>query len=308
MNPRLSGAPYRGRFAPSPSGALHLGSLYTALVGFCEARHRGGAWLVRIDDVDRARCSLAHADDILRTLEKHGFCWDEAVLFQSERNEIYRAALEQLRADDLVFPCTCPRRELAASGPVYPGTCRERYRHPPFGGYAIRLRVVETDICFDDQLQGRIEQHLANKVGDFIIRRRDGIYAYHLATVIDDAEQGITEVLRGIDLLDSTPRQILLQDHLGLPRPEYCHIPVLTDRSGIKLSKQAGAQPVDADTPSENLWLVLELMGLSPEPSLLGAPPGELLDWAVALWDIHRLPSEQRIEIGEIKPYESASN
>lgn len=297
MDPIHPTAPYRGRFAPSPTGPLHLGSLYTALAGFCEARSRGGSWLVRIDDVDRLRCSPAHTGDILRTLELHGLYWDEAVLYQSQRDEIYRAALERLGADGRVFPCTCPRRELAASGPVYPGTCRTRYLHPPPGGYALRLRVDEAAVGFDDRLQGRIEQNLRGEVGDFIVRRRDGIHAYHLATVIDDAEQDITEVLRGIDLLDSTPRQILLQERLGLLRPDYCHIPVLTDRGGIKLSKQAGARPVNSDTPSDNLWLTLKLTGLCPSPELLGAPPEEILAWAVAHWNVQYLPPERNIEI-----------
>ncbi|QJD30898.1 tRNA glutamyl-Q(34) synthetase GluQRS [Methylococcus geothermalis] len=302
MKPLLSSAPYRGRFAPSPTGPLHLGSLYTALVGFCEARRRRGAWLVRIDDADRLRCRPIHADDILRTLEKHGLWWDENVLFQSHRDEIYRAALERLVSDGLVFPCTCPRRELAASGQVYPGNCRTRDRRPPAGEHALRLRVDEAVVGFDDRLQGRFEQDLGNEVGDFVVRRRDGIPAYHLATVIDDAEQGVTEVLRGVDLLDSTPRQILLQERLGLPRPDYCHIPVLTDRGGIKLSKQAGARAVDANTPSKNLWTLLTLLGFAPEPGLLGAQPAEILDWVVARWDIRCLPAGQGIDVSGLAP------
>jgi glutamyl-Q tRNA(Asp) synthetase len=297
LNPRLPSAPYRGRFAPSPTGPLHLGSLYTALAGFCEARRRGGVWLVRIDDADRLRCRQAHADSILRTLEAHGLWWDEAVLFQSRRDEIYRAALERLAAGRRVFPCTCPRRELAASGQVYSGRCRTRYPRPPAGEHALRLRVDGAVVGFDDRLQGRIEQDLGSEVGDFIVCRRDGIPAYHLATVVDDAEQGVTEVLRGVDLLDSTPRQILLQDCLGLPRPEYCHIPVLTDRGGIKLSKQAGARPVDPDSPSENLWTLLGLLGFTPDPDLCGAKPAGILDWAVARWDIRRLPSQRGIDV-----------
>ncbi|AAU93293.1 glutamyl-tRNA synthetase domain protein [Methylococcus capsulatus str. Bath] len=298
MNSRHPSAPYRGRFAPSPTGPLHLGSLYTAVVGFCEARRRGGAWLVRIDDADRQRCRQTHADSILRTLETHGLWWDEAVLFQSLRDEIYRVALERLAAGSRVFPCTCPRRELAGSGPIYSGRCRARYPHPPAGEHALRLRVGDAVIGFDDRLQGRIEQDLGSAVGDFVVRRRDGLPAYHLATVIDDAEQRVTEVLRGVDLLDSTPRQILLQECLGLPRPDYCHIPVLTDRGGIKLSKQAGARPVDEDAPSENLWTVLALLGFVPEPPLIGAKPAEILDWAVAHWDIRRLPPGRRIDVG----------
>ncbi|QXP84692.1 tRNA glutamyl-Q(34) synthetase GluQRS [Methylococcus sp. Mc7] len=297
MNSRFPSVPYRGRFAPSPTGPLHLGSLCTALVGFCEARQRGGVWLVRIDDADRLRCRPVHADSILRTLETHGLWWDEAVLFQSRRDEIYRAALERLAAGGRAFPCTCPRRELAVSGQVYSGRCRARYPSPPSGEHALRLRVDDAVIGFDDRLQGRIEQDLGSEVGDFVVRRRDGLPAYHLATVIDDAEQRVTEVLRGGDLLDSTPRQILLQECLGLPRPDYCHIPVLTDRGGIKLSKQAGARPVDADAPSENLWTLLALLGFTPEPGLLGAQPAEILDWAVARWDIRCLPAGRGIDV-----------
>ncbi len=231
--------PYRGRFAPSSTGALHLGSLLTAVASFLQARSQGGEWVLRIDDIDRERCSQSAADAILRTLDGFQLHWDGPVVYQSERTDFYRAALDRLRHAQLVYDCCCPRKILAGH-PVYPGTCR----HGPqlIGGpYAIRVIVQGSAIRFDDGLRGPQCQDLRTSCGDFIIRRRDGSYAYHLATVVDDAATEVTEVVRGSDLLDSTPRQIYLQRLLGLPTPSYCHTPLVLASDGRKLSKQNAA-------------------------------------------------------------------
>ncbi|HWP01464.1 MAG TPA: tRNA glutamyl-Q(34) synthetase GluQRS [Methylococcus sp.] len=291
---------YRGRFAPSPTGPLHLGSLFTALVSCLEARKRSGKWLVRIDDLDRQRCSPSHADGILRTLERHGLYWDETVLHQSQRDDRYREALERLKSSGRAFPCTCPRRLALQAGPRYPGTCRGRSFETIGGEHAIRLRVEHTEIEIHDRVQGRIRCNLEVEAGDFVIHRRDGIPAYHLATVVDDAEQGITEVVRGVDLLESTPKQVYLQKSLALPTPNYGHIPVLTDRSGIKLSKQTGAPAVDGRHPTRNLLSLLDLLDLRPGADLRTATPSEILAWAVEHWDLDLLPKQPALPVDDL--------
>jgi len=257
---------YRGRFAPSPTGPLHFGSLVAAVGSFLDARAHGGEWLVRIDDLDLPRCVPGMADDILRILEAFGLEWDGAVVYQSHRSEYYRAALAELEHLGAVYPCACTRREIADSalGPdgaaIYPGTCRGGLA-PGRSARAIRLRVDEGEVGFQDELQGWIGQHLANEVGDFVIRRADGLFAYQLATVVDDAEQGVTCVVRGSDLIDSTPRQIALQRLLELPVPAYAHLPVAVNAQGEKLSKQTLAPPVSADKPVLVLRNVLRFLG-----------------------------------------------
>jgi glutamyl-Q tRNA(Asp) synthetase len=293
--------PYRGRFAPSPTGPLHLGSLFTALVSYLEARKRSGTWLVRIDDLDRQRCSPSHADGILRTLERHGLYWDEPVLRQSQRDDRYREALERLKSSGWAFPCTCSRRRLALqAGPRYPGTCRGRSFETMGGEYAIRLRVEHAEIEIHDRVHGCIRCKLEVEAGDFVIHRRDGVPAYHLATVVDDAEQGVTEVVRGADLLESTPKQVYLQQILSLPTPNYGHIPVLTDPAGIKLSKQTGAPAVDSRNPTRNLLFLLDLLPLRPEPDLGAATPSEILAWAVERWDLDLLPTPRALPVADL--------
>jgi glutamyl-Q tRNA(Asp) synthetase len=284
-------SPYRGRFAPSPTGPLHLGSLFTALASFLEARAKNGAWLLRIDDIDPQRCSVRARESILSTLERFGLNWDEPVVFQQQRTSRYRQVLERLETDFRVYPCSCSRKDLAGlnQGPVYPGTCRNRPLPRASKADALRLRSSGEVIGFTDALQGPIRQDVEREIGDFVVRRRDGVIAYHLATVIDDADAGITEVLRGFDLLSSTPRQILLQRLLDLPEPGYCHVPVLIDRSGLKLSKQTYATPVDGRKPGEVLLLLLRLLRQNPPDQLSGASVHEILDWAVRHWSIGRL-------------------
>lgn len=301
MSDTSRNAPYCGRFAPSPTGPLHFGSLVAAVGSYLDARSRGGRWLLRMEDVDRPRCQPGAADDILRTLEAFGFEWDGAVLTQSLRDEAYRQALEQLRATGRVFPCACTRRELADSqlaraasdgGLVYPGTCRAGLPpgKAPRAAYAWRLRVDDARIVFEDGLQGRIEQSLEREVGDFVLLRADGLFAYQLAVVVDDAFQEITHVVRGADLLDSTPRQILLQRLLGLPTPDYAHLPVVLNARGEKLSKQSRAVPLDAARPQPALRAALNFLGQGPPPELEQAGLAELWQWAGRHWSLARVP------------------
>jgi glutamyl-Q tRNA(Asp) synthetase len=276
-----------GRFAPSPTGPLHLGSLLTAVASYLHARASGGRWLLRMEDLDTPRCIPGAADAILNTLDRHALYWDE-LIYQHQRIDVYRAALEQLRESGHTFACTCSRTQIQESS-VYPGTCRHR-SIPPDVPHSIRLVVPDETIEVLDEIQGRYAQHLRTDVGDFVIFRRDQIIAYQLAVVVDDAAQRITQVVRGADLLDNTPRQLLLFRLLGAKAPRYAHVPVLTDRGGQKLSKQTRATAVDAASPSDNLRLTLALLGHDPPNDLRRAEPSELLQWATAQWDLSRIP------------------
>ncbi|MDD5037329.1 MAG: tRNA glutamyl-Q(34) synthetase GluQRS [Methylococcaceae bacterium] len=286
------GGKYRGRFAPSPTGPLHLGSLYTALAGFLQAKSLQGEWLLRIDDIDAPRVVPGSIDSILHTLDRFALHWDGPVAYQSRQHKSYHLALERLAAEGRLYACTCSRKSLTTLNPdrstFYPGICRHaRFdRRQP---HALRLKVDETVIEYEDKLQGPYRQDLAREIGDFILLRRDGIVAYHLATVIDDARAGITEVFRGVDLQESTPRQIYLQHQLSLPTPEYLHIPVLVDHRGCKLSKQNGALAVDERNPGSTLFHLLNLLEQSPPDELCEAQPEEILAWAVPAWDASRL-------------------
>lgn len=295
----FSASSYRGRFAPSPTGPLHFGSLVAATASMLEARAQGGEWLLRIDDLDAPRCSPAAAADILRTLEAFGFAWDGPVVWQSRRGEAYRAAFHRLRAAGRVFPCACTRKELAdstltttlADGALrYPGTCRAGL---PAGRAARswRLRVDDSVwIAFDDELQGNIVSDLAQEAGDFVLRRADGLFAYQLAVVVDDAAAGVTHVVRGADLLASTPRQIFLQQCLGLPTPNYAHLPVAVDAAGEKLSKQTLAAPLDAARPGPALHAALRFLGQTPPAELARADIATLWAWAQAHWRWQQVP------------------
>lgn len=279
---------YRGRFAPSPTGPLHLGSLYTALASFIQARSEAGEWLLRIDDLDPDRSVPAAADAIKRTLERFGLFWDGEAVSQRDRADRYQQAFEHLRHQGLVYGCRCSRRLLTGSV-VYPGYCRDRGPSEQNPAHAVRIRAADTVIHFTDRLRGAIAHDLARQTGDFIVRRRDGVFAYHLATVVDDAAAGISEVLRGADLLDSTPRQIYLQRSLNLPTPAYCHTPILLDADGEKLSKQTLAAPVRDENPGATLCLLLRLLRQEPPADLHGAEPAEILGWAVNHWNITAL-------------------
>jgi glutamyl-Q tRNA(Asp) synthetase len=290
---------YRGRFAPSPTGPLHFGSLVAAVASWLDARAAGGEWRVRIEDVDTTRTVPGAADDILRTLEAFGLAWDGEVVRQSERTALYDAALARLRERGLVYRCRCSRREIADSGlqgpegAVYPGTCRALGLEDAVAG-ADRMRAPGTPVVFEDRVQGRIEQSVARDIGDFVLRRRDRLHAYQLAVVVDDHEQGITDVVRGADLLWSTPRQVLLQRALGFATPRYLHVPVAANARGDKLSKQTRAQPVERGRPVDALVAALRFLGQRvPEP----ATPGLLLAQAATRWDVAAIPRRAAIAI-----------
>ena len=286
----------RGRFAPSPTGPLHFGSLIAALGSFLEARRHGGEWLLRIEDVDAPRTAPGATTVILRALERYGLLWDGPVVYQSQRTAHYQAALDCLRNAGLAYPCTCTRRELVPcprgrdGAPIYPGTCRAGPRRPDRPP-AFRLRVTDAPIQFHDAIQGEYRQRPAREVGDFVLRRADGLFAYQLAVVVDDAAQGVTQVVRGVDLLDSTPRQIVLQRLLGLPTPDYAHLPVAVDARGDKLSKQTGAPPLDERNPGPILWAALRFLGQQPPPELAWEPPPVILAWALTHWWLERAPA-----------------
>lgn len=284
---------YVGRFAPSPTGPLHAGSLLTAVASFLHARQAGGEWLVRIEDIDPPREVPGAADEILRTLEAFDLAWDRPVLYQSRRLDIYAEAVGQLLGRGLAFACRCSRSTLRAyaadlGGTAgYPGTCRTL--RLPIEDAAVRMRVDRPWSGFEDALQGRYDAPRSKGFQDYVIRRRDGLPAYHLAVVIDDAFQGVTTIVRGYDLLECVPAQLHLQAALGLPRPTYYHVPVLAGPTGQKLSKQTGARAVDTRHPSREAFAALERLRAAPPAELEGAPPTELWSWAIAHWRIERL-------------------
>lgn len=285
---------YRGRFAPSPTGPLHFGSLVAALASYLEARQQQGEWLLRMEDLDTPRNMPGAADAILRSLEAFGFEWDGPVVYQSERHDLYAAALARLQEDGLVYPCGCTRKEIADSaihgieGAIYPGTCRSGLP-PGKTARAWRIRAENRTIGFDDAIQGHVAQNLARDIGDFVLKRADGFYAYQLAVVVDDADQGITHVVRGADLLDSTPRQIYLQQVLGLPAMHYAHIPVVLNAQGEKLSKQTQAAAVDDLQPATQLWQALDFLQQSPPAAIRNAPLADIWQWADQNWQLSRI-------------------
>lgn len=287
---------YCGRFAPSPTGALHIGSLTCALASFLDARAAGGRWLVRVEDLDPPREKPGAAADILRTLEQHGLHWDGEVVYQSRRLALYEAALAQLARDGHAFRCALSRTQLEAFGSNHPGRATSEAHGTGDGPCAWRLDVADTTIDFNDRVQGRQSFNLAREGGPFVIRRRDGLFAYQLAVVVDDADQGVTDVVRGCDLLDSTPRQMWLQQRLGLPHPHYAHIPVLAGEDGQKLSKQDLAAPVTADRRVANLRLALRALGQGAR----GDSPAELLAAAITGWDIARVPRQPSIPLATL--------
>lgn len=309
---------YRGRFAPSPTGPLHFGSLVAALASCLEARRRGGEWRVRMEDLDRPREVPGAADAILRSLEAFGFEWDGEVIFQRTRTARYAAALARLDLQGQVFPCSCTRRELAdsmrlysqpgdaatfahasAAGELrYPGTCRNGLP-PGRSARAWRLRTTATPVAFDDAIQGRISQDIEAEVGDFVLRRADGLFAYQLAVVVDDAEQGVTDVVRGADLLGSTPRQIHLQRLLGYAPPRYAHLPVAVDALGEKLSKQTLARALAANHAARVLHEALRFLGQAPPQELGAQPPSAVWQWARAHWSLAKVPRLRALQAPE---------
>ena len=297
---------YRGRFAPSPTGPLHFGSLVAAVGSYLDAKHHQGIWLVRMEDLDAPRTVLGAADDILRTLEAFGLHWDENIIYQSRRTAAYEDALHQLQTIGTVYRCACTRREIADSalhgidGQIYPGTCRDgipagregrawRVRSDHLSRHSRENGNDDGNIQFDDALQGRVKQHLENDIGDFVVKRADGLFAYQLAVVVDDAFQNITHIVRGADLLSSTPRQIYLQRLLGLATPAYMHLPIAVNAQGEKLSKQTLAAAVDTHNPAALLVRALDFLQQNPPAGLAHCTPDEILKWAAAHWEKARL-------------------
>ena len=291
---------YRGRFAPSPSGPLHFGSLVAAVSSFLDARHNQGEWLLRMEDLDPPREIPGAADDILRTLDALGMNWDGSVVYQSQRRHYYDDALADLERLGYTYGCACTRKEVAdssmksGSGSVYPGTCRSGI---PQGRStrSIRVLVYDNNITIEDRLQGTLRQQLAKDVGDFIVRRADQLIAYQLAVVVDDAEQAISHVVRGADLFDTTPRQVHLQQLLDYPRPAYLHIPMAMKTDNDKLSKQTHAAAVDPANWSTVLRDALTFLSQELPESIEDASQTEFWRWAIEHWNTDALPATRSI-------------
>ncbi len=326
---------YRGRFAPSPTGPLHFGSLVAAVGGYLDAKHHQGKWLVRIEDIDTPRTVEGAAADILRTLETYGLHWDEGITYQSRRTAAYETAFQQLKEAGVLYPCCCTRKEIADSalhgidGQIYPGTCRngipagregrawrvhtdnpfpnpspmgEGTLHPsPSGGELARGQAGEggDTVEFNDALQGRITQHLEKEIGDFVVKRADGLFAYQLAVVVDDAAQEITHVVRGADLLYSTPRQIYLQGLLGLATPTYAHLPIAVNEQGEKLSKQTLAHPVAKNNAACTLFDVLLFLRQQPPLELRLSKVEQILAWAISNWQPESLLNCRQLMVND---------
>ncbi len=293
-----------GRFAPSPTGPLHFGSLVAAVGSYLSARAQAGVWRVRMEDLDPPREARGAADDILRTLEVYGFEWDGEILYQSRRRDAYEAALDALRQQGALYACGCTRKEIADSsvhgieGPVYPGTCRAGLAAGR-SARALRVRTDKATIEFDDRVQGRQRSQLESEIGDFVVRRADGFHAYQLAVVVDDAEQGITEIVRGADLLTSTPRQIHLQRLLEVSTPSYLHLPAVLNAQGEKLSKQTRAEPLARTNPVPVLWQALAFLGQCPPPEWQAATRADFWAAAIVRWSEATIPRDS----GIVLPY-----
>jgi glutamyl-Q tRNA(Asp) synthetase len=287
---------YVGRFAPTPSGDLHLGSLYTAVASYLDARAHRGRWILRIEDLDKPREVAGSAAGILRTLELFGFEWDSEIVRQSARGEAYHAALRSLESRNLTFACSCSRVQLELDA-RYPGTCRDRQADGT--QTATRLRIDSGHVMFKDRIQGTYRQDVAAAVGDIILKRRDQIFAYVLAVVVDDGAQGVTHIVRGADLLDNTPRQIYLQRLLGLAQPSYAHVPVLTESDNSKLAKSRRSVIAGANPPLPQLWSVFSLLGLTPPVSLLSAALDDAWRWAITQWDVNKIPKRLNLRVND---------
>lgn len=304
---------YIGRFAPSPTGPLHFGSLIAAIASYCDAKSHGGKWLVRMEDLDKPREMQGAASTILRQLGSFGFEWDGEITYQSQRTVLYDNALEKLKINGHIYPCTCSRKEIADSatssgieGVIYPKTCYKKWLQNTarethaFGSHmdtgSQRIHVEDAiKIDFLDATQGQISQHLASSIGDFILRRADGFFAYQLAVVVDDAEQGITHIVRGADLLASTPRQIHLQQLLGLPTPNYAHVPVAVNNAGEKLSKQTLAKPIDAQLAAPQLVSAMQFLGQQAPAELAQNALTDIWLWAIKNWQLSQVPKSKSI-------------
>ena len=291
---------YTGRFAPSPTGPVHFGTLIAAVGSYLQAKKSNGDWLIRIEDVDTTRAIKGADTDILNTLESFGFEWDDEIVYQSKQTKLYEDALDLLTTQALTFPCICSRKQLFGQE-IYPGSCRSR-RYPEKKQHATRLTAKEASIEFNDLVMGQQSQNIQQQCGDFVIRRRDGLFAYQLAVVVDDAIQNITEIVRGTDLLDCTPRQIYLQQQLNYNTPDYCHLPLVVDATGNKISKSAGAAKVDVAHKEKLLVKVLAFLGQKPPSDLSSSSIDDIWAWAIKHWQVEQVPQQQKIQIHAIQP------
>ncbi|MCW8928857.1 MAG: tRNA glutamyl-Q(34) synthetase GluQRS [Gammaproteobacteria bacterium] len=291
---------YRGRFAPSPSGELHFGSLLAAMASYTDARHNKGDWLLRIDDIDQARVINNSDKHILSTLEHCGFEWDESITYQSQYLEHYQEALERLNQTELTYPCTCSRKQIKEMSEnmdikngIYPGTCRNKNKHNiPKNTYAIRLKVPVEQFSFNDHIQGDYSQNLAQDVGDFVVYRRDNVFSYQLSVVVDDFQSKISHIVRGYDLLDSTPKQMYLQQLLDYPKPQYAHIPLAVTQDNLKLSKLSHAKKVTGNL--ETLVLAAQFLGQKVPDSKDFDNKDDFWQYLVTYWDINKVPRMEK--------------
>lgn len=293
---------YVGRFAPSPSAHLHFGSLIAATASYlCARQHRQSKWLLRIEDIDEQRCHSKYSQSIIQMLENYGFQWDDDIIYQSKRTHVYQETLDSL--DKYTYPCSCTRKQLSALtnnlkiGYIYPGLCRESLNNPESAQFSTRLKTYNDPICFDDlcQNQHAFCQNIAQDIGDFILKRSDGIFAYQLAVVVDDAEQGITHVVRGADLFDNTPRQIYLQQLLGFPTPDYLHFPVAVNSDGKKLSKQDQSPGISNKNKRAQLINALQFLGQPITNDHYFESIEDLWKWATQHWDVDLIPKQMKI-------------
>ncbi len=292
---------YIGRFAPSPTGPLHFGSLITAVASYCDAKANNGLWLLRMEDLDQPRVVSGAAEHIVNTLSAYGFNWDGEVMYQSQRSTAYNAAFLQLQALGRIYACTCSRKEIVDSarqigieGVIYPQTC---LHHPnqTSDHQAFRIKTESRIIHFNDLIQGATSQNLAEDIGDFILKRVDGLFAYQLAVVVDDAEQKVTHIVRGADLLNSSTRQIYLQQCLNYPSIQYAHIPVVANPQGEKLSKQTLAKAIDNNNSVQTLWLALDFLQQQPPPHLKSASINAIWSWAIEYWCLHKITGSTKL-------------
>ena len=282
---------YRGRFAPSPTGPLHFGSLVAAVASYSQAKAMKGEWLLRIEDIDPPRNVPGAADSIIRTLEKFGFEWDGEIVYQQKRLEFYQSAIEQLQAEGLLYRCQCSRKDIAilSSSGRYPGTCRTL--HLPASALASwRILTEQSHIRFEDRIQGPQHVRLFEDIGDFVVKRADGVYSYQLAVAVDDVDQKISEVVRGYDLLDSTSRQLYLQQQLGYTSPVYAHHPIAVNAEGEKLSKQTYATALKTEQVQLQLWRALVFLGQAPPDALQHEPLMNIWSWTMANWSLSKIP------------------
>ncbi|TGE76991.1 tRNA glutamyl-Q(34) synthetase GluQRS [Pseudoalteromonas sp. KS88] len=288
---------YRGRFAPSPSGPLHFGSLVAAVGSYLDAKHNQGSWLVRIEDIDTTRVVKGAADDILKTLEAYGLYWDEQVVYQTQRHELYHHYVTMLKEQHLVYACDCSRKQIKALGGIYQGHCKSRFVDA--SKYALRLTQCHPTIRYFDLIQGNVVVDSALAHEDYIIKRSDGLFAYQLVVVADDIEQGITDVVRGADLLEPTARQLSLFKQLKAPIPNYAHLPLAVAKPGFKLSKQNYAPAICKQNPKPSLFNAFEFLGLAPTPEISTLSVEKMMAWAINRYDLQHVPKVPQIQISQ---------